>query len=95
MLYAEVFSKICHGCQRHENLEDSHEERLWQAEHQRKCKANYQGSAPAMETEGIKRIFEHSEENVNFATPSALGMVIVRGLAKWKTLTETKEKEFG
>ena len=26
------------------------------------CKSNYQGSAPSMETEGIKRIFGRSEE---------------------------------
>ena len=27
-----------------------------------KCKANFKGSAPLMETEGVKRIFERSEE---------------------------------
>ena len=27
-----------------------------------KCKANYQGSAPSMEVEGVKRIFKRSEQ---------------------------------
>ena len=30
-------------------------------DHAGKCKANYSGSAPSMETEGVKRIFERSE----------------------------------
>ena len=38
------------------------DKRLWQADHHRKCKATYKGSAPAMETEEVKRIFECSEE---------------------------------
>ena len=61
-LDVEVLSKVCHACQKHENEEDSVDKRLWQADHQGKCKANYKGSAPAMETEGVKHIFERSEE---------------------------------
>ena len=61
-LDVEVLSKVCQGCQRHETKEDSQEKRLWQADHQGKCKANYKGSAPAMEVKGVKRIFERSEE---------------------------------
>ena len=61
-LDVEVLSKVCQGCQRHETKEDSQEKRLWQADHQGKCKANYKGSAPAMEVEGVKRIFERTEE---------------------------------
>ena len=60
-LDVEVLSKVCQGCQRHETKEDSQEKRLWQADHQGKCNANYKGSAPAMEVEGVKRIFERSE----------------------------------
>ena len=59
-LDVEVLSKVCQGCQRHETKEDSQEKRLWQADHQGKCKANYKGSAPAMEVEGVKHIFERS-----------------------------------
>ena len=61
-LNVKVLSKVCHACKKHENQEDCMDERLWQADHQGKCKANYQGSAPAMETEGVKRIFERGEE---------------------------------
>ena len=61
-LDVEILSKVCQGCQRHETKEDSQEKRLWQADHQGKCKANYKGSAPAMEVEGVKCIFERSEE---------------------------------
>ena len=57
-LDVEVLSKVCQGCQKHENEEESEEKRLWQADHRGKCKANYKGSAPAMEVEGVKRIFE-------------------------------------
>lgn len=63
MLDVEVLSKGCQGCQRHENMQESREEkRIWQADHAGKCKANYTGSAPSMETEGVKRIFQRSEE---------------------------------
>ena len=61
-LDVEVLSKVCHACQKHENEEDSVDKRLWQADHHGKCKATFKGSAPAMETEGVKRIFERSEE---------------------------------
>ena len=61
-LDVEVLSKVCHACKKHDNQEDCMDKRLWQADHQGKCKANYRGSAPAMETEGVKRIFERSKE---------------------------------
>jgi len=61
-LDVEILSKVCHACQKYENEEDEEDKRLWQANHQGICKANYKGSAPAMETEGLKRIFERSEE---------------------------------
>ena len=62
-LDVKVLSKVCQGCQRHENMQESREEkRIWQADHAGKCKANYTGSAPSMETEGVKRIFQRSEE---------------------------------
>jgi hypothetical protein len=39
---------------------DSNEYRAWWATHSFKCKANYEGSAPAMESEGAERIFGRS-----------------------------------
>ena len=48
----EVLSKVCRGCERHENQQDTEEKKVWQAEHVGKCKANYTGSEPSMETEG-------------------------------------------
>ena len=43
-LDVEVLSKVCHGCQGHENQQDTEEKRVWQVEHVGKCKANYTGS---------------------------------------------------
>ena len=58
----EVLSKVCHGCKRIEKENDENTKAIHQAEYVGKCKANFQGSAPAMETEGVARIFARSEE---------------------------------
>ena len=89
-LDVEVLSKVCHGCQRHENQEDSHEKRLWRAEHQGKCKANYRGSAPAMETEGVKRIFERSEEKHKLRYTQYFGDGDSKGFSKVKNTYRDK-----
>ena len=60
VLDAEPLSKVCKQCQIHSHLDkDSEEYRRWRAEHNN-CKANYKGSAPAMEAEGTDRIFRRS-----------------------------------
>ena len=59
-LDVEILTKVCRGCQRIEKQTDASKKADMQERHQ--CKANYQGSAPSMETEGIKRIFGRSEE---------------------------------
>ena len=64
-LDVEVLTKVCRGCQRHEVNSDPLAEEEWHLQHARKCKANYTGSAPAMETEGVKRIFQRSEDKHN------------------------------
>lgn len=49
----------------HEHLDKtSLEYQTWKADHT-KCKANFQGSAPAMEPEGADRIFRRSVERHN------------------------------
>ena len=58
----EVLSKVCHGCKKIEKEKDERTKDVREAEHAGKCKANFQGSAPAMETEGVARIFARSEE---------------------------------
>lgn len=60
-LDVEVLSKVCHACKKQESNPDEEEKRLWEEGHKGKCKANYKGSAPAMETKGIKRIFVRSK----------------------------------
>ena len=65
ILDIEPLSKVCHPCKKHEGKEDTVESRLWKAEHAPKCKSNYSGSAPAMEPEGAKRIFNRSVINHN------------------------------
>lgn len=47
-------------CKKHENDDETSEHREWKAEHKDKCKANYSGSAPAMEPEGAKQMFGRS-----------------------------------
>ena len=59
----EVLSKFCKQCKKHEDDEDTPENNAWKADHKLKCKANFQGSSPAMEPEGAIRIFERSIES--------------------------------
>ena len=61
-LDVEVLSKVCRTCQRHETINDLQAEQEWQVNHAPNCKAHFTGSAPSMEREGVKRIFECSEE---------------------------------
>ena len=61
-LDVEVLTKVCHGCQKIEKESDDVKKADLLEKHNSKCKVNYQGSAPSMETEGIKRIFGRSEE---------------------------------
>ena len=56
MLDAEPRSKVCKQCQLHSHLDkDSEEYRTWRAEHNN-CKANYKGSATAIE-ERVQIVF--------------------------------------
>ena len=59
-LDVEILTKVCHGCQKIEREEDAAKKADLQE--RQKCKANYQGSAPSMEVEGVKRIFKRSEQ---------------------------------
>ena len=63
VLDAEALTKVCKQCQLHFHMDkESEEYRSWKADHVN-CKANFDGSAPAMEAEGAQRIFERSIEN--------------------------------
>ena len=55
----ETLNKVCYGCARWKKKPDSHEKDKWLAGHT--CQINYTGSAPAMEPEGVKRIYQRSE----------------------------------
>ena len=55
----EVLTKVCHGCQRIAREKDASKKADLVEKHSGKM--NYKGSSPAMETEGIKRIFARSE----------------------------------
>lgn len=44
----------------HENDPDTPETTAWRADHQASCKANFKGSAPALEPQGVIRIFTRS-----------------------------------
>jgi hypothetical protein len=58
-LDVEVLTKVCHGCQRIAREKDASKKADMVEKHS--CKMNYKGFSPAMETEGIKRIFARSE----------------------------------
>lgn len=61
-LDVEVLTKVCHGCNKIERESSEVKKADLIEKHMDKCKINYEGSAPSMETEGIKRIFGRSEE---------------------------------
>ena len=58
----EVLSKDVVDCKRIEKEKDENTKAIHQAEHVGKCKANFQGSAPPMETEGVACIFARRQE---------------------------------
>ena len=60
VLDVEPLSKVCKKCKEHEDDPDTPESAAWRADHETTCKANYRGSAPAMEPEGVFRIFNRS-----------------------------------
>jgi hypothetical protein len=59
-LDVEIMTKVCRGCQRIDKQTNALKKADMLDRYQ--CKANYQGSTPSMETEGMKRIFGRSEE---------------------------------
>ena len=62
VLDTEASSRCCKQCQQHSHLDkESEEYRLWKADHTN-WKANFKGSAPAMEPEGAERMFRRSVE---------------------------------
>ena len=62
VLDTEASSRCCKQCQQHSHLDkESEEYRLWKADHTN-WKANFKGSAPAMEPEGAERMFKWSVE---------------------------------
>ena len=62
ILDVEILSQACKQCALHEHLDKNSLEYLrWRADHVT-CKANFKGSAPAMEPEGVDRIFRRSVE---------------------------------
>ena len=62
VLDVEALNLSCKQCQLHVHMDKTSNEYLrWIADHNT-CKANFKGSAPAMEQEGSHRIFQRSVE---------------------------------
>ncbi|KAK8371952.1 hypothetical protein O3P69_016295 [Scylla paramamosain] len=57
----ELLSKYCHYCEIHQNDEGD-----WYSDHEQHCQKNYEGSSPAMEVEGWKRLWMRSIEKCKF-----------------------------
>ena len=64
-LDVEVLSKVFHGCRRIGRENDHIKRAFKQQKHVGKCKINHTGSSAAMETEGVMRIFQRSENERN------------------------------
>ena len=62
VLDVETLSQACKQCELHEHLHKNSEEyQRWRADHIA-CKANFKGSTPAMEPEGVDRVLKRSVE---------------------------------
>ena len=57
----EALNKVCFGCARWSKQESSAAKDNWFASH--RCAVNFIGSASAMEPEGVKRIYNRSEDS--------------------------------
>ena len=57
----KTLNKVCRACSVWASKPDDTRKEAWKASHQ--CSINYTGSAPAMEQEGVKRIFSRSESS--------------------------------
>ena len=57
----EALNKVCFGCARWRKKDDDAIKDNWLANH--RCPINFTGSAPAMEPEGVKRIYNRSEDS--------------------------------
>ncbi|KAK4316358.1 hypothetical protein Pmani_012487 [Petrolisthes manimaculis] len=57
----ELLSKYYHTCENHKDNEGD-----WYAAHEPQCQNNFEGSSPAMETEGWLRLWKRSVEKCNF-----------------------------
>jgi len=67
VLDVEPMSRLCRMCKDHESLEkeDPVAFTIWKENHESVCKANFSGSACAMEVTGTKRIFNRSKKDLN------------------------------
>jgi len=88
VLDVEPMSRFCKECQVHDKLDiASVEYKQWKAEHSN-CKADFKGSAPAMEPEGADRIFKRSVESMASTTQSILVVEIVRASSVYRIHTK-------
>ena len=71
----EVMSRKCKACGIKDNIKNTNPEQYerWKASHVSVCGINYQGSAPGMECEGAKRIFDRSIERHGLRYTQLLG----------------------
>lgn len=53
-----------------------------------KCKANYDGSAPSMKTEGIKKILPAARKCITFSILNILVMMTAKHIMKLNTFTK-------
>lgn len=69
-----IMNKTCPGCKEKDGMDvESPEYMNWYAEHYPKCKKNYTGSAPAMEPEGVKQMFNRSISKHNIRYTKYIG----------------------
>ncbi len=67
----ETLNKVCYGCAKWKGKPDSPEKQKWLAEHS--CGTNFADSAPAMEPECTRRIFERPKADRNLHETGYIG----------------------
>ena len=59
----ETMCRFCKPCQQNKETLSEVDFKIWYENHKSSCSANYEGSAPMMEVEGARRMFDRSLKN--------------------------------
>ena len=86
----DILTKVCHVCRKINKVTDPDEKRLLEADHVGKYKSNFTGSAPSMETVGVKNIFQRSEDKHKLQYTEYFGDGDSKGFAEVQNVYQDK-----